>query len=193
MPHRVTVWMVGLGCVVAALSACSGATPSNEQAARDVSVTVPESRRGEPISLNGSSLDGRSLSLESSRGNVVVLNVWQSTCGPCRKEAPELVAAHQSLSGRGVRFYGLDVNEANKDAATGYERKFRIPYPSFVDDGGESLLALRGSVSPKVVPTTVILDPHGRIAVRFTGPVTQTTLTDAVEAVLTEASLSASP
>jgi thiol-disulfide isomerase/thioredoxin len=186
----VTVWIVGVSCAVAALSACSAATPSNEQAARDAAVAVPESRRDDPVALNGPSLDGRSLSLESSRGNVVVLNVWQSTCGPCRKEAPELVAAHQALSGRGVRFYGLDVNEANKDAATGYERKFGIAYPSFVDDGGRSLLALRGAVAPNVVPTTVILDRQGRIAVRFTGPVTQTTLTDAVEELLTEDSSS---
>src|SRR5580698_2846162 len=35
-------------------------------------------------------LQGASVSLESLRGKVVVLNFWTKTCGPCMEEMPEL-------------------------------------------------------------------------------------------------------
>lgn len=149
-------------------------------------VTVPREKRREPISLAGTSIDGARVSVEELRGRVVVMNLWQSTCGPCRKEAPDLAAVYQSRVDRGVSFLGLNTGEANKDAAEAFQRRFEVPYPSVWDEHGTALLALRGAVSPKAIPSTIILDRSGRIAVRFSGMVSSTTLTQAIDAVAVE-------
>lgn len=149
-------------------------------------VALPAAKRGEPIALDGTSIDGARINLSEMRGHVVVLNVWQSTCGPCRKEAADLAAAYNQRAGNGVAFVGLDAGESSKEAAAAFQHRFNIPYPSIWDQAGTSLLALRGAVSPKAVPSTVVLDRTGRIAVRFTGAITAGTLTQAIDGVAAE-------
>lgn len=40
-------------------------------------------------------------------GKVVVIEVWASWCGPCRKSMPQLVKLHEAFASRGVVFVGL--------------------------------------------------------------------------------------
>jgi thiol-disulfide isomerase/thioredoxin len=176
--------------VAAALAGCSssgGADGSGKgYISGDGTITVlSQGDRPEPVALAGTTLEGTPLDLASLRGKVVVLNVWGSWCPPCRKEAPDLQKAYEALGPQGVAFVGLDVNEqGGKDAPLAFQRTFGITYPSLADDGGKSLLALRGAVSAKTIPSTLVLDPEGRIAVRVNGPTDYSTLTALVEDVL---------
>jgi peroxiredoxin len=45
---------------------------------------------------------GNEITLESFRGNVILLNFSAMWCGPCRAEAPELVNLYNSLKERGL-------------------------------------------------------------------------------------------
>jgi thiol-disulfide isomerase/thioredoxin len=109
-----------------------------------------------------------------------VLNIWGSWCAPCRKEAPALRDASKALAGK-ASFVGLDVRDNNADAQA-FERRAGITYPSLVDPG-DLILALNGAVTSQSPPVTLILDPQGRIAGRFVGPITKITLVDMVEDV----------
>jgi thiol-disulfide isomerase/thioredoxin len=172
-----------------ALAGCASADAGAGRAANfvagDGSVRVlAESERPAPIALSGRTLEGGTLDVASLRGKVVVLNVWGSWCPPCRKEAPDLQAAATALEDRGVAFVGLNVNDRDPVPALAYQRTFKIRYPSLVDDGGRSLLALRGAVAPNAIPSTLVLDRQGRIAARISGATTRATLVGIVEDVL---------
>jgi thiol-disulfide isomerase/thioredoxin len=151
----------------------------------DGTITVlPATQRPDPVALSGKTLEGADLDVTSLRGKVVVLNVWGSWCAPCRKEAPDLEQAYTELKGKGVQFVGVNVNEQSASQAVAFQKKFAVTYPSLADDGGKSLLALRGAVAANAIPSTLVLDTEGRIAVRISGPTTRTTLVDLVEDVV---------
>ena len=93
----------------------------------------PPATRQEPVTLDGHHARrvsaGRS---PTTRGKVVVINVWGSWCAPCVAEAPDLQKAWDGLSaaGKPVQFMGIDFRE---DPARGRglpTKANNITYPS---------------------------------------------------------------
>ncbi|MDO7868595.1 TlpA disulfide reductase family protein [Nocardioides jiangxiensis] len=168
-----------------ALAACSGLEGGKEGGTATGSGTVTSieaADRGAPVAFAGTTLDGDQLDIADYRGKVVVLNVWGSWCAPCREEAPALVTAEKDLASSGVAFLGIDVRETSKANADAFIRTYGIPWPSIDDQGGKTLLALRGILPPTATPSTLVLDPKGRVAARILGPVpTAITLKDLAE------------
>ncbi len=139
--------------------------------------------RSTTITMTGTSLEGEPLDTSAYRGKVVVINTWGSWCPPCNAEAPALAKVSKALASRGVQFVGVDLNEG---AATGraFQRKYGITYPSFAD--GETLAPQLKGKAP-TPPTTLVLDPQGRLAARATAAIDERTLTGLVQDVLDEA------
>lgn len=52
-------------------------------------------------------LDNRSFRLADFQGKVLVINMWASWCGPCRREVPEYEKVRKAYAGRDVEFIGL--------------------------------------------------------------------------------------
>lgn len=147
--------------------------------------TIALEDRGEPVTMSGTLLDGSSWDIGSTRGKVLVLNVWGSWCAPCVAEAPDLQEAWEGQQAKKapVEFMGIDFRE---EAARGaaFVRKAGITYPSLSDKAGLTLLRLQGKAP--TVPTTLVLDREGKIAARVNGPVSATTLTGLVDDVVAE-------
>jgi len=123
--------------------------------------------RGDPVVLSGETTHGDTADVAAWRGRVVVLNVWYADCAPCRTEAPDLAAI--AADSPDVQFLGINT-EDRLDRARTFEQKFAIPYPSLLDaESGQAVLALRGTIPPQAVPSTVILDTEGRPAARIVG------------------------
>ncbi len=147
--------------------------------------TIPAAKRGEPVELTGELLDGKPWDIATTRGKVLVLNVWGSWCAPCVAEAPDLQETWAGLQADRVpaQFLGIDFRE---DPARGaaFATKAGITYPSLSDESGVTILALQGKAP--TVPTTLVLDTEGRIAARVNGPVTASTLRGLVDDVVAE-------
>ncbi|WP_308252022.1 TlpA disulfide reductase family protein [Pseudonocardia sp. KRD291] len=161
------------------LAGCSFASPSGDAPSQAGEFTFvapggqtrifydPPAQRGAVRGLSGESLlePDRRIGLDDFRGQVVVLNVWGTWCGPCREEMPALQQIHQLLQPEGVTLLGIDVRD-NRDAARDFLRNRAITYPSIFDSPGRSLLALRG-FPRNTVPSTIVLDRQHRVAAVF--------------------------
>ncbi len=112
----------------------------------------------------------QSVSLDTFRGQPVVVNFWAAWCVPCRKEMPRLAAAARRLAGR-VAFVGVDYEDVRADALA-LVRASHVTYPSGVDEDG-SVGRLYGIFG---LPVTVFVDNNGRIVARHLGEMTTSTL-----------------
>jgi thiol-disulfide isomerase/thioredoxin len=151
-----------------------------------IKVIAPGDRKPAPA-LVGQTVDGKAFDLSEAKGKVVVLNVWGSWCPPCRKEAPQLVRAYDRLTqGEGtakVAFVGINTRDPSPAAARAYQRTFKVPYPSVYDPSGELLLGFADSLPPSAIPSTLVIDAQGRVAVLVLGGITAATLEDLVTQV----------
>lgn len=147
--------------------------------------TIPAGDRAEPVTMTGQLLDGTAWDITSTRGTVLVLNVWGSWCAPCVAEAPDLQEAweRQQEKDAPVQFLGIDSREPAANGAAFLERA-GITYPSLTDESGVLVLRLQGKAP--TVPSTLVLDREGRIAARVNGPVDTSTLTGLVDDVVAE-------
>ncbi|MGI9136757.1 MAG: TlpA disulfide reductase family protein [Candidatus Nanopelagicales bacterium] len=153
-----------------ALIAGCGRDPVALRGSDEVGVTILQpADRVELEPITGEALDGDPLSLIDYRGKVVVLNAWASWCEPCKQETPALVRSAARFNPDDVAFIGLDAFDS-KDAAADFVKQYSMSYPSLFDPEGSVLGSLPG-IPPKAVPSTLILDRDGRIAVRIIGPV----------------------
>ena len=80
---------------------------------------LPVTDRGEPVKLEGTTLEGKPWSSAERAGTVLVVNVWGSWCPPCIEETPALQKAWESVQAKGkkVEFIGLDKLEGPETGA----------------------------------------------------------------------------
>ncbi|MGI8946661.1 MAG: TlpA family protein disulfide reductase [Ornithinimicrobium sp.] len=149
-----------------------------------VQVVTPEQRE-QSLELDGTTLEGDPWSAQDQRGEVLVVNVWGSWCGPCQAEAADLEQVYSDYAQAGEPVDFIGVNDRDSDyAALAFQEAKGVSYPSLVDDGGRTLLDLRGLAQAR--PTTLVLDPQGRVAARVAGQVDASTLNALIEDVLSE-------
>jgi thiol-disulfide isomerase/thioredoxin len=112
--------------------------------------------------------------LASAGGRPAAVVFWASWCGPCAAEAPSLQAFSQTPAGRG-RIVGVDWSDA-RSAALAFIRRYGWSFPTVRD--GEGLIGNRYDMTG--LPTTFVLDSHGRIALTLRGPQTGSSLSRAL-------------
>jgi cytochrome c biogenesis protein CcmG/thiol:disulfide interchange protein DsbE len=123
---------------------------------------------------------GGKLSLASLRGKVVVLNFWQSACGPCKQEMPRLEAAARRWAGRNVVVVGVDMLDS-RSAGRSFVKRYGATYPMVFD-------AVADTAAPYGVygtPQTFFLSPRGLIVKRVLGPVSTAGFDAGVRSALT--------
>ena len=105
-------------------------------------------------------------SIADYRGRWVLVNLWASWCEPCREEAPELDRFAQRYRPSGVSVLGINVQD-NTDDALAFLRENGVAYPQLRSVGDERSAAF-GSTG---VPENFLVDPRGRLALIWRGPV----------------------
>jgi peroxiredoxin len=127
---------------------------------------------------------GKTFSLHSLAGKVVVLNYWASWCAPCRTETPGLERTYVATKAAGVVVVGIDAKD-DKSSAVSYVKNARLTYPIVFDDIAKTALQI-GRVPTLTLPSTVVVDRQGKVAAVYAGPVQQGDLQPVVTALARE-------
>ena len=124
-------------------------------AAQDPPPTFPD------LELAGA--DGSAIRLSQLKGNVVLLNVWATWCGPCRLELPVVQKMYDHYSDR--NFVVLAVNiDADRARIEPFLKKFNLSLPIYYAAPDEA-----AAMTAMGIPSTFILAPDRTLVDRAVG------------------------
>jgi thiol-disulfide isomerase/thioredoxin len=110
-------------------------------------------------------LDGKTMTRDSLKGKVVVIDFWATWCGPCIKALPEIKELRQKNAGQPLVVVSVSVDEQRAPVEE-FVRKNGMDWPQVWDNQGQ----LAGKVFQVAsLPSYVVIDAQGRIAYRQKG------------------------
>lgn len=81
-----------------------------------------------------SGLDGKTYSLASLRGKVVIVNFWATWCPPCREEMPSMEQLHRELADEGLVILAVNIEKDGRQTIPKLLAGNPHSFPILVDD-----------------------------------------------------------
>ena len=162
------------------------AAPEEEKgAAGSLPELMPVDKRAPLPDLDMRDMNGRSVKSDDLRGKVVLLNFWATWCGPCRMEIPILVQLHDRYEDQGLRIVAPSIDRTGLGAVKPFMDKHPEIHYTVVPNGTPAAMAMGGVPS---IPTSFLVDRHGRVIAKFVGLMRPEALEGYVKAALRERS-----
>jgi cytochrome c biogenesis protein CcmG, thiol:disulfide interchange protein DsbE len=146
--------------------------------------------RGQETALNGSGLirpplemdqaapqlaltdlQGNPVSLDTTRGKVVLVNNWATWCPPCKAEMPELQAYYKAHNRQGFVVIAIESGEPASEVAD-FVQLLGLTFPVWLDPKGAALDSFKNSD----LPSSYVIDRQGSLRMSWTGSINQATL-----------------
>jgi len=109
-------------------------------------------------------LDGRTISSDSFRGKVTIVNFWATWCGPCRAEIPDLIALQKKYPDQ-LQIIGVSQDEVGPDAVRQFAAEQHMNYP-IVMSTPEIEKVFTGIYA---LPTSFVIDRNAQIVQKHVG------------------------
>ena len=141
---------------------------TNEEVAQDGAAVGQRARLrlgmlGNSLDLSGKLLDGQDLDWGSYKGKVVLVDFWATWCPPCRAEIPHFKALQAKYGD--VVVIGISVDREGVAAVKPFASENGITYPLLIGD----LQTVKAYGNVQSIPTTFVIDQHGRFYSKHVG------------------------
>src|SRR5688572_27109864 len=103
-------------------------------------------------------LDGKTVSNDSLKGKLVLIDFWATWCGPCMAEAGHMVATHEKYGEKGLQLVGVSLDRDRGALENGIKGP-NFTWPQFFDSRG--LVAQAWGVNG--IPRTFLIAPDGKV------------------------------
>jgi cytochrome c biogenesis protein CcmG, thiol:disulfide interchange protein DsbE len=109
-------------------------------------------------------LSGKTLTLSSYRGKVVLLDFWATWCVPCRQEIPRFVELQQQYGDPGLQIIGVSMDDS-ADPVRDFYKQYKMNYPVVMGDArtGEGYGGVLG------LPIAFVIGRDGKIYSKHIG------------------------
>ena len=110
-------------------------------------------------------LKGNYESLDSFRGQVVVLNFWATWCAPCRVEMPSFEKLYRRYRSEGVAVLAVTLDKNAGPKIKSFVDEYELSFPILLDEKGE----VERLYPSMTIPFTYVIDSEGRVVARVDG------------------------
>jgi thiol-disulfide isomerase/thioredoxin len=121
---------------------------------------------------------GETISTSSFVGSPSIINIWYSTCEPCRRELPALAQGALKY-GEKVRFIGINIKDSAK-VASEFASDYGVKFEIFLDSNGAFVTASGISTAPM----TLAVNAQGLIVNQIAGELSTAKLNELVSELL---------
>jgi peroxiredoxin len=121
---------------------------------------------------------GEKISTQSLLGAPMILNIWYSTCEPCRRELPVLASAAMRYRDQ-VRFVGVNIKDS-ASVAEKFAAQYGVKFELLFDTNGQFISQLGIATAP----VTLAVDAQGKIIEQIAGEISASKLNELVSELL---------
>ena len=121
---------------------------------------------------------GQKIYTQSLLGAPIILNIWYSTCEPCRRELPVLASAAARYRDQ-VRFVGVNIKDS-ASVAEQFASQYGVKFELLFDTKGLFISQLGIATAP----VTLAVDAQGKIIEQIAGEISASKLNELVSELL---------
>ena len=128
-----------------------------------------------PVTIGSQAPDFRAKTLGSNqyksmadyKGQVIVLNVWATWCGPCKDELPSLQRLYSEYGPKGLKLVAVSIDDfVSEDSIRKFANNYGISFEVLHD----STHAIERVYQTTGYPETFVIGPEGTIRKKWIGP-----------------------
>lgn len=124
-------------------------------------------------------MNGEEHKLSDYRGQGVFLNFWGTWCEPCEREFPIINRYYHEYKTQGLQVLAVNIAESDFVVQNYIDRK-KLTFPVLIDKRKDVM----GSYNVRPLPTTVLINPEGKIEKIITGEMSDTAIRNYMEQIL---------
>lgn len=167
MMKRIAILMISMIMVMG----CQGQSETGSQEED----TTPQAPEFALVDVNGDTLR-----LSDYQNNVVIVDIWDTWCGPCKMEIPDFIQLQDTYGKQGFVVLGLAIGQEGIEKVRSFIRDYKINYPVAIIN--QKVLDDYGPVQG--IPTTFVLNRKHQIIKRYVGYREKKIFEDDIQALL---------
>ena len=105
------------------------------------------------------------VSLDTFKGQVLLINVWATWCGPCRIEMPSIEALYRTYGPSGLKVVAVSIDDVGDDQIAAFAKEFGLTF----DVVHDSSFKIEKDYQVTGYPSTFVVDKNGVIRKKWIG------------------------
>ena len=150
------IWMLTISTIVFAKA------PTDGDMAKFTEQIPPKPAPNTPFI----SPDGKIINLHDLKGTWVLLNFWATWCAPCIRELPSIYELQKNTINNKFKILLVSIDKLGRKTYEPFLRNLNL---HDLESASDPKLKLMRSLKLTGIPTTLLLDPNGRIVGKLIG------------------------